>query len=144
MKKLVTISVFMFVSALVFGQTNYSTTYQSGYFRSDGTYVQPHYKTTINQTNHDNFSTHGNTNVYKGLSGYRAKEYSSGASNYGSGKTIYTGPKGGQYYYNSNGNKVYVPMISKTLSAGKVWTLIFIKSEFNLQCSFGIISKHQV
>jgi colicin import membrane protein len=24
------------------------------------------------------------------------------------GKTIYEGPRGGQYYYNSNGNKTYV------------------------------------
>jgi len=38
-----------------------------------------------------------------------AKDYSSGSYNYGSGKTIQTGPKGGQYYYNSNGNKTYVP-----------------------------------
>lgn len=28
--------------------------------------------------------------------------------NSGSGKTVYTGSKGGQYYYNSNGNKTYV------------------------------------
>ncbi|MBK6497038.1 MAG: hypothetical protein IPG00_02265 [Saprospiraceae bacterium] len=37
------------------------------------------------------------------------KDYSSEAYNYGAGQTIYTGPRGGQYYYNSKGNKVYVP-----------------------------------
>ena len=109
MKKLFAFSVFMFISVLVFGQVNSSSTYQSGYFKSDGTYVQPHYKTNVNQTNHDNYSTKDNTNSYTGSTGYRANDYSSGASTYGSGKTIYTGPKGGQYYYNSNGKKTYVP-----------------------------------
>ena len=89
--------------------TSTSVRYQSGYTRSNGTYVQGHYKTTSNNTNHDNFSTSGNTNPYTGTSGSRAADYSPSAYNYGSGQTIYTGPKGGQYYYNSNGNKTYVP-----------------------------------
>jgi hypothetical protein len=66
-------------------------------------------KTTTNFTNHDNYSTTGNTNSYTGQSGSRAKDYSSGATNYGSGQNIQIGPNGGQYYINSNGNKVYVP-----------------------------------
>jgi hypothetical protein len=91
-------------------QTNSSTRYQSGYYKnSTGRYVQPHYKTNNNYTNHDNYSTKGNTNSYTGQSGSRAKDYSSGANNYGSGKTIHTGSKGGKYYYKSNGNKTYVP-----------------------------------
>ena len=57
----------------------------------------------------DNFSTSGNVNTYTGSVGTRAKDYSSGAYNYGGGSTIYTGPRGGQYYINSNGNKTYVP-----------------------------------
>jgi len=44
-----------------------------------------------------------------GSVGTRAKDYSYGAYNYGSGKTIYTGTSGGQYYYNSSRNRVYVP-----------------------------------
>jgi hypothetical protein len=100
----------MFISVFANAQTNSSTRYQNGYFKpSSGSYVQPHYKTTTNQTNHDNYSTKGNTNAYTGSSGYRAKDYSSEARNYGSGKTIQTGPKGGQYYYNSKGTKTYVP-----------------------------------
>ena len=83
--------------------------YQSGYQRTDGTIVQAHYKTESNSTNLDNFSTKGNTNTYTGESGSRARDYSTGASNYGSGQTIQTGSKGGQYYINSNGNKTYVP-----------------------------------
>ena len=89
--------------------TSSSVRYQQSYTRSDGTYVQGHYKTNSNHTNHDNFSTVGNVNVYTGSTGSRAKDYSPSAYNYGSGRTVYTGPRGGQYYINSNGNKTYIP-----------------------------------
>ena len=89
--------------------TNSSVHYQRGYTRTDGTYVQGHYKTNMNSTNHDNFSTRGNVNSYTGTSGSRARDYSTGAYNYGSGHTVHTGSRGGQYYINSNGNKTYVP-----------------------------------
>lgn len=89
--------------------TNKSVRYQSGYTKDNGTTVQPHYKTTTNRTNADNFSTSGNTNVYTGQTGARAKDYTPAARNYGKGKTIQTGSKGGQYYINSKGNKTYVP-----------------------------------
>ena len=90
-------------------RTNTSIRYQSGYLKENGTIVHPHYKTTTNKTNLDNFSTSGNTNVYKGKSGSRAKDYSPAANNYGKGKPIQVGSKGGQYYINSKGNKTYVP-----------------------------------
>lgn len=83
--------------------------YQQPYVRNDGTYVNGHYKTHSNQTNHDNFSTQGNVNIYTGASGSRARDYSPNAYNYGTGHTIHTGSRGGQYYINSNGNKTYVP-----------------------------------
>lgn len=89
--------------------TNPSTKYQKGYVKTNGTYVTPHYKTKKNSTNHDNFSTEDNYNTYNGKSGSRAKDYSNNAYNYGQGKTIYKGSRGGQYYYNDNGKKVYVP-----------------------------------
>ena len=89
------------------GTTN--VVYQQGYTRSNGTYVQGHYKTKPNSTNKDNFSTVGNINIYTGKTGNIAQDYSIGALNYGSGRAIYTGPSGGQYYINSNGNKTYVP-----------------------------------
>ena len=96
-------------SSYYFGSTSSSVRYQSGYTRSNGTYVQGHYKTNSNSTNHDNFSTRGNVNTYTGSVGTRARDYSSGAYNYGRGHTIQTGPRGGQYYINRNGNKTYVP-----------------------------------
>lgn len=95
--------------SLVFCSFNvYADYYQDGYYRN-GTYVQGGYRSNPNSSNHDNYSTSGNYNPYTGSSGSRAADYSSEAYNYGSGQMIYTGPKGGQYYYNSNGNKVYVP-----------------------------------
>ena len=86
-----------------------STTTVSGYYKDNGTYVDSYVRSSRNSTNWDNFSTSGNSNPYTGSTGYRARDYTSGAYNYGSGQTIYTGPRGGQYYYNSNGRKTYVP-----------------------------------
>lgn len=88
---------------------NTNSTYVNGYTKSNGTYVQGHYRSSQNSTNHDNYSTVGNSNPYTGTTGSRAKDYSTGAYNYGSGHTIHTGSRGGQYYINSNGNKTYVP-----------------------------------
>lgn len=36
--------------------------YVDGYTRSDGTYVQGHYRSSPNSTTYDNYSTKGNTN----------------------------------------------------------------------------------
>ena len=84
--------------------------YQRGYIRkSTGTYVTGHYKTRSDRTNHNNFSTKGRSNPYTGSKGYRARDYSGGAYNYGRSKTIKTGSRGGQYYRNSKGNRTYVP-----------------------------------
>ena len=88
---------------------NYNTTTVSGYTRSNGTYVQSHVRTMPNTTNWDNYSTKGNSNPFTGSTGYRARDYSSDAYNYGAGHTIHKGSRGGQYYYNSRGNKTYVP-----------------------------------
>ncbi len=107
MKKLFIILVITMMTSL--GSFAQSTRYQQGYFRKDGTYVTGHYKTQSDRTNHNNYSTKNNTNPYTGRSGSRAKDYSAGAYKYGRGKTIHTGSRGGQYYYNSKGNKTYVP-----------------------------------
>ena len=96
-------------SSYGYSSTSSSVRYQQGYTRSNGTYVSGHYKTQPNSTNRDNFSTSGNYNPYTGSTGSRARDYSSPAYNYGSGHTIHTGSRGGQYYFNSNGNKTYVP-----------------------------------
>jgi len=84
-------------------------TYVNGYCRKDGTCVQGYFRSSPNSTTTDNYSSQGNTNPYTGTTGTRPNDYTPGAANYGSGQTIYTGPKGGQYYINEYGNKVYVP-----------------------------------
>lgn len=106
MKKLIALFVVFSCALSIYAQ---NTRYQQGYTKKDGTYVNGHYKTTTNKTNHDNYSTRPNTNNSTGAKGSRAKDYSAGANNYGQGKTIRTGPNGGQYYQNSNGKKTYVP-----------------------------------
>ena len=88
---------------------NLNTINVDSYYRSNGTFVENHVRTTPNNTNWDNFSTKYNSNPYTGSTGYRARDYSIDAYNYGAGHTIHTGSRGGQFYYNSNGNKTYVP-----------------------------------
>jgi hypothetical protein len=110
MKKLIITAILGLFTVFCFGQyTNSSTLRVKSYTKRNGTQVQGYTKTTPNKTNWDNYSTKPNTNIYTGKQGYKAPDYSPASNNYGSGKTIYTGSKGGQYYYNSNGNKTYVP-----------------------------------
>lgn len=103
--------VFLFVTMMTAtAVVAQSHKYQRGYTRkSTGTYVTGHYKTRSDRTNHNNYSTRGRSNPYTGSKGYRAKDFSSRAYNYGRGKSIYKGSRGGQYYRNSRGNKTYVP-----------------------------------
>jgi Ni/Co efflux regulator RcnB len=95
--------------------TNSNIRYQDGYYKSNGTYVQPHMKTERNSTNRDNYSTQDNINPQTLQEGTKAKDYTPDAYNYGQGKQIQTGERGGQYYINSNGNKTYVP--KRTISS---------------------------
>ena len=80
-----------------------------GYYRSNGTYVQSYQRSQRNYTNHDNYSTIGNSNPFTGSCGTRALDYSPQAFNYGIGQTIFKGVQSGQYYYNSKQKKVYIP-----------------------------------
>lgn len=104
-KTLFFIALSFIVSTSAFAQD----IYQRSYTKKDGTSVEGSYRTRSNDTNTDNYSTKLNTNPYSGQSGTKAPDYSPGASNYGSGRQIQTGSRGGQYYTNDNGNKVYVP-----------------------------------
>ena len=104
MKRLLAlIAIFMAASSSL------ADTFVNGYTKRDGTYVPPYIRTSPDSTNLNNYSTQGNYNPYTGLDGFRARDYSWEAQNYGGGKPIYTGPRGGQYYYNDAGRKVYVP-----------------------------------
>lgn len=101
-------------SSSVLNGTNPNTTSVRGYTRSNETYVSPYRRTTRNYTNHDNFSTSGNSNPLTGTTGYRARDYSNDAYNYGERQSIHTGSRGGQYYINRNNNRVYVPKRKST------------------------------
>jgi len=50
-------------------------THVNGYYRSNGTYVAPHYRTEANNTRSDNYSTQGNVNPYTGQPGYKPNDY---------------------------------------------------------------------
>lgn len=42
-----------------------------GYYRKDGTYVMPHYRTNPNKYKWDNWSSWGNYNPFTGRKGYK-------------------------------------------------------------------------
>jgi hypothetical protein len=45
-------------------------THVQGYYRQDGTYVQPHYRTHQDNTPLNNYGQQGNVNPYTGQRGY--------------------------------------------------------------------------
>lgn len=69
-------TVILIVALLAFASVASADEYVNGYFRKDGTYVQPHYRSSPNSTKTDNYSTKGNTNPYTGERGYQKDEYS--------------------------------------------------------------------
>jgi hypothetical protein len=105
---------FLFISFLFVTANSFSQVYVQGYTKSNGTYVQGHYRTAPNYTRNDNYSTIGNINPYNGNDGTKpADSYYITPTNYSvpsysSNSTIYIGSRGGQYYINSNGNKTYI------------------------------------
>lgn len=69
MKKLLFIIAILFTTALSFAQVSVR-----GYYRSNGTYVQPHQRTVPNYTRNDNYSTVGNVNPYTGKAGTQPRD----------------------------------------------------------------------
>jgi hypothetical protein len=68
MKKLFMTLVLATLAQFAFGQRQ---VYVNGYYRSNGTYVQPHYRTSPNNTVFDNWSTYPNVNPFTGNIGTR-------------------------------------------------------------------------
>jgi hypothetical protein len=62
---------FAFLTTTLFAQI-----FVPGYQKSDGTYVQPHHKSTPNSTVTDNWSFKGNTNPYTGKEGHNYNKHS--------------------------------------------------------------------
>ena len=103
------LAALMTAAGLSLAGASFADTWVNGYYKRDGTYVPGHFRSSSNQTNWDNYSTQGNRNPFTGESGSRALDYSSRSLNYGGGRPIHEGPRGGQFYYNDSGHKVYVP-----------------------------------
>lgn len=54
------------VLGLLVAVTSVADTYVKGYFKQNGTYVQPYYRTSPNSNPYDNYSSPGNYNPYTG------------------------------------------------------------------------------
>ncbi|PLR65987.1 hypothetical protein [Bacillus sp. UMB0893] len=76
---------FILLVLLMLGSASqvYADVYVKGYFRNNGTYVQPHYRSNPDGLFSNNFSTFGNTNPYTGQLGTkRYPEYNYNSSSY--------------------------------------------------------------
>lgn len=59
----------IFAGGLVAVSAFANDVYHQGYYRDNGTYVQPHYQTAPDNTRLNNYSTQGNVNPYTGQPG---------------------------------------------------------------------------
>jgi len=62
---LILLTLTFFVSSVL------ADTYVRGYYKSNGTYVEPHYRSSPNSTTSDNWSTYGNVNPHTDKTGSR-------------------------------------------------------------------------
>lgn len=78
------------IAAVLFGSATsaFADTAVQGYFRQDGTYVDPHYRSNPDGRSYNNYSTQGNVNPYTGRSG-TVDPYSSGSGYSGYGNSGY-------------------------------------------------------
>jgi len=62
-------TIILVAALLAFATVALADEYVNGYFRKDGTYVQPHYRSSPNSGKYDNYSSQGNSNPYTGKKG---------------------------------------------------------------------------
>ncbi len=87
MRRYAILIILVLLSSIGLCQTNSRHVHVKGHYRSDGTYVQPHYRTAPNSTNRDNFSTRPNINPYTGKPGYIEPDNNGYDYNYSNGNT---------------------------------------------------------
>lgn len=75
MKTLFISQLFLWITLTVISQVNPNYHRVEGYYRSNGTYVVPHYRTNPNSTINDNYSTKPNINPWTGEPGSIEPEY---------------------------------------------------------------------
>ncbi len=64
---------FLLVLLMGFFSTNaFADVYVKGYYRKNGTYVAPHYRSSPNGNKYDNWSTKGNVNPHTGKHGSKS------------------------------------------------------------------------
>ena len=68
-KGIFTLVVLFFQLTIGRAQVNPSSVRVNGYIRSNGTYVQPHHRTSSNGTINDNYTTYPTVNPYTGRQG---------------------------------------------------------------------------
>jgi len=72
-----------FVLLCTFFNVLFADVHVKGYYKKNGTYVQPHYRSNPNYTKSDNWSTYGNINPYTGKKGTkRYDNYNNYGKNY--------------------------------------------------------------
>jgi hypothetical protein len=71
MFKKILLAAMLGMVALFVGQTAKADDYVQGYYRSNGTYVAPYYRTTRDTNFYNNYSTKPNINPYTGVTGTR-------------------------------------------------------------------------
>lgn len=136
MKNFLFLIAFLFTTALSFAQVSVrgyyrsNGTYAQAHQRTAPNYTRNDNYSTVGNTNpytgktgtvpRDGYTSTRTSSTYSTPSSYSSSSYSTptysstytpstySTPSYSSGNTIYTGPRGGQYYINSNGNKTYV------------------------------------
>lgn len=81
MRKILAVFLVFVLTALA-GAAYARDVYVKGHTRKDGTYVQPHYRSSPDGNFNNNWSTKGNVNPHTGQRGTKTRPY--GASPYGS------------------------------------------------------------
>lgn len=76
--------IFILLLSFVFSSFAFAgDVYVNGYYRKDGSYVQPHYRTSPDSTKNNNYSTIGNKNPYTGEYGTKPRDnYNNNKNNY--------------------------------------------------------------
>ena len=75
MIKKISILALLFISVLGFVSQSFADVRVNGHLRSNGSYVQPHYRSIPDGNFYNNWSTRGNVNPYTGSKGYRTYPY---------------------------------------------------------------------
>ena len=136
--KILSVILFLFLGTFVYAQTDnpydYLNQQNSFNFPNSNLNSKPfednfgnnykHYDNLFNDTDNDGLTNYFDNNdqdkdyfksLYKSDNNSNSYQFNTPSTNYNSSyydfnsnKTIYTGPQGGQYYINKNGNKTYI------------------------------------